>query len=49
VAEPRIDTGLVGRAMIAGLARLLPGPLRMNRVITPVTLLGRTGGCRICH
>ena len=27
------------RAVIAALARLLPGPLRMNRLVTPATLL----------
>jgi putative transposase len=34
---PRMDWA--DRAVIAALARLLPGPLRMNRLVTPATLL----------
>lgn len=35
--RPRMDWA--DRAVIAALARLLPGPLRMNRLVTPATLL----------
>jgi transposase InsO family protein len=35
--KPRMDWA--DRAVIAALARLLPGPLRMNRLVTPATLL----------
>ena len=36
--RPRMDWA--DRAVIAGLARLLPGPLRLSRLVTPGTLLG---------
>jgi len=35
--KPRMDWA--DRAVLAALARLLPGPLRMNRLVTPATLL----------
>jgi putative transposase len=35
--KPKLDWA--DRAMLAALARLLPGPLRMNRLVTPDTLL----------
>lgn len=35
--KPKLDWA--DRAMFAALARLLPGPLRMNRLVTPDTLL----------
>jgi putative transposase len=36
-SKPRLDWA--DRAVIAALARLLPGPLRMSRLVTPETLL----------
>ena len=36
--KPRLDWA--DRAVLAALARLLPGPLRMSRLVTPDTLLG---------
>jgi putative transposase len=36
--KPRLDWA--DRAVIAALARLLPRPLRMSRLVTPETLLG---------
>jgi putative transposase len=36
--KPKLDWA--SRAVIAALARLLPAPLRMTRVVTPATLLG---------
>jgi hypothetical protein len=38
--NPKPKLNWAGRAVIAALARLLPGPLRMNRLATPATLLG---------
>lgn len=35
--KPRLDWA--DRAMLAALARLLPKPVRMNRLVTPDTLL----------
>jgi putative transposase len=35
--KPRLDWA--DRAVLAALARLLPGPLRMNRLVTPATVL----------
>ena len=35
--KPKLDWA--DRAVIAALARLLPGPLRMSRMVTPETLL----------
>jgi hypothetical protein len=35
--RPKVDGA--GRAVLAALARLLPGPLRMGRLVTPDTLL----------
>src|ERR1035437_3937162 len=35
--KPRLDW--TDRMVIAALARLLPGPLRVNRLVTPATLL----------
>ena len=37
-SRPKLDWA--DRAVIAALARLLPRPLRMNRLVTPDTLLG---------
>jgi hypothetical protein len=36
--KPKLDWA--DRAVIAALARLLPGPLRMSRLVMPATLLG---------
>jgi hypothetical protein len=36
--KPRLDWA--DRMVLAALARLLPGPLRMSRLVTPYTLLG---------
>ena len=36
--KPKLDWA--GRAVLAALARLLPRPLRMSRLVTPDTLLG---------
>jgi len=38
--NPRPRMGWADRAVIAALARLLPGPLRLSRLVTPGTLLG---------
>ena len=35
--KPKLDWA--DRAVLAALARLLPGPLRMSRLVTPATLL----------
>jgi putative transposase len=54
--EPKLDWA--DRAMLAALAQLLPRPLRLNRLVTPATLLrwhqrrdcpifGHIGGCGI--
>lgn len=37
--NPRPKLDWADRAVIAALARLLPGPLRMSRLVTPATLL----------
>ena len=37
--DPRPKLDWADRAILAALARLLPGPLRMNRLVTPDTLL----------
>ena len=37
--NPRPKLDWADRAMLAALARLLPGPLRMSRLVTPATLL----------
>ena len=37
--NPRPKLDWADRAVIAALARLLPGPMRMNRLVTPATLL----------
>jgi hypothetical protein len=39
-AEPQAKAGLADRAVLAALARLLPRPVRMSRLVTPDTLLG---------
>ncbi len=38
--HPRPKPGWADRAVIAALARLLPRPLRLGRLVTPDTLLG---------
>src|SRR5260221_8369253 len=40
--NPRPGLDWADRAILAALARLLPGPLRMSRLVTPATL-------RACH
>jgi putative transposase len=42
--NPRPKLDWADRAMLAALARLLPGPLRMSRLVTPDTLLCWHGG-----
>jgi putative transposase len=37
--NPRPKVDWAGRAVLAALARLLPGPTRMSRLVTPGTLL----------
>jgi hypothetical protein len=37
--NPKPKMGWADRAVLAALARLLPGPLRMSRLVTPGTLL----------
>jgi putative transposase len=37
--NPRPKLDWAARAVIAALTRLLPGPLRMSRLVTPATLL----------
>ncbi len=37
--NPRSKLDWADRAVLAALARLLPGPLRMSRLVTPDTLL----------
>ena len=39
-SKPKLD--LADRAVLAALAWLLPGPLRMNRIVAPDTLLHRS-------
>ena len=36
--RPKLDGA--GRTVLAAVTRLLPGPVRMNRLVTPDTLLG---------
>jgi putative transposase len=38
-AHPKPKLDWADRAMLSALARLLPGPLRMSRLMTPGTLL----------